>query len=368
MTLGYARHSIDEGDIAAVISVLRGERLTQGPVVEEFERAVADYCGAAHAIAVNSCTSALHAACLALGVAPGTRVWTTPITFVATANAALMCGAEVDFVDIDPESWNISVAALERQLLAAKAAGRLPHLVIPVHLCGASCEMSAVAELGREYGFRILEDAAHALGGSYDGKPVGSCAHSDVAVFSFHAVKSITTGEGGMALTNDADLARTMRLLRSHGRNDSGEQELLGYNYRLSDIQAALGNSQLRRLDSLVARRRAIALRYDSMLAGSRLALQRPATGVESAHHLHVVRVPEAGGATLRQALEREGIFSPLHYPPVQSRALYRSLGFDPARTPEAEKYGNEAVTLPLYPGLTEEQQDRVIAVVRSAV
>ena len=296
----YGRQDISEADIQAVVAVLRSDWLTQGPAVPAFETTVADYCGAKHAVAVNSGTSALHLACLALGVGPGDRVWTSAITFVASANCALYCGARAEFVDIDPRTYNMSVDALARKLEAAQRAGSLPKVVIPVHLCGQPCDMAAIHALGRQYGFRIIEDASHAIGARYRGEPVGNCRYSDIAVLSFHPVKVITTAEGGMAMTNDAQLAKTMQLLRTHGitrdaedmtREADGpwyyEQIALGFNYRMTDMQAALGSSQMRRVDDFVVARRRIAARYDDLLSGFPVQTpwQHPDTG--SAWHLY---------------------------------------------------------------------------------
>ncbi len=363
----------------AVIGVLRSEFLTQGPAVPRFEQAVAAYCGAKHAYAMNSATSALHIACLALGVGPGDLVWTSPVTFVASSNCALYCGADVDFVDIDPATWNMSPETLAAKLAAARAAGRLPKVVIPVHLCGTSCDMAALHALSREYGFRIIEDASHAMGGRYRGEPVGSCRYSDVTVLSFHPVKIITTAEGGMALTNDLALGAAIDLLRSHGitrdrarmeREPDGpwyyEQIGLGFNYRLTDLQAALGASQLQRVDAFVARRHRIADRYDALFGGLPVRLPvRPADSY-SGLHLYVVRVMPQAARTHREVfdgLRAEGIGVNLHYMPVYLQPYYRRLGFAPGLCPNAEAYYAEAISLPMYPGMTDFQQDRVAAV-----
>lgn len=375
----YGRQDVDQSDIDAVVNVLRSDFLTQGPVVPRFEQAVATYCGARYAYAMNSATSALHIACLALGVGPGDLVWTSPVTFVASANCALYCGAEVDFVDIDSATLNLSPAALSAKLELARAAGRLPKVVIPVHLCGTSCDMSAIYALSLEYGFRIIEDASHAMGGRYLGEPVGSCRYSDVTVLSFHPVKIITTAEGGMAVTNDAVVGAAIDLLRSHGitrdparmeREPDGpwyyEQIGLGFNYRLTDMQAALGLSQMRRVDDFVARRHLIADRYDSLLRSWPLRLPvRPADSY-SGLHLYVVRVTAGAFRTHREVFEglrREGIGVNLHYIPVYLQPYFRKLGFAPGLCPNAEAYYAEAISLPMYPGLTDTQQDRVAAV-----
>ena len=381
----YGRQSISERDIEAVGEVLRSDFLTQGPTVPRFEQAVADYCGAAHAVAVNSATSALHIACLALGVGPGDRVWTSPITFVASANCALYCGAEVDFVDIDPRTNNLSVERLAGKLAQAKTAGTLPKVVIPVHLAGQPCDMAAIHALAQEYGFRLIEDAAHAIGARYMGEPVGDCRYSDITVFSFHPVKLITTGEGGMALTNEPALADRLARLRTHGiTRDAAEmthppdgpwyyqQIELGYNYRMTDIQAALGLSQLPRLEEFVARRHEIARRYDEAFEDAPLTSAWRSPDNRSALHLYVIRLdPDAIGKTHREvfdALRSAGIGVGLHYIPVYRQPYYEPMGFKPADFPEAERYYGEAISLPIYPELTEDQQDRVVSSLRQAI
>ncbi|WP_084184901.1 UDP-4-amino-4,6-dideoxy-N-acetyl-beta-L-altrosamine transaminase [Desulfonatronum thiodismutans] len=378
----YGRQSISEQDVAAVCSVLRSDFLTQGPKVPAFEQAVAEYCGAKHAVAVNSATSALHIACLALGLGPEDWLWTSPITFVASANCGLYCGAKVDFVDIDPRTYNMSVSALEAKLAQAEQTGCLPKVVVPVHMCGQPCEMQAVHALSREYGFRIIEDASHAIGGRYKGEPVGNCRYSDITVFSFHPVKIITTGEGGMALTNDQGLAEKMALLRSHGitrdpTRMTGEsdgpwyyQQIdLGFNYRMTDIQAALGLSQLQRLDAFVARRRELAQRYDELLPELPVVIPWQHPDGASAWHLYVIRLrADAGPATHRQVFEtmrQNGIGVNLHYIPVHTQPYYREFGFKSGDFPEAERYYQEAVSLPLFPAMAEEEQDRVVGALK---
>lgn len=375
----YGRQSISDEDIAAVVAVLKSDYLTQGPVIPEFEAAVARYCRASHAVAVNSATSALHLACLALDVGPGDLVWTSPITFVASANCALYCGAEVDFVDIDPRTYNISIDQLAEKLDRAERAGRLPKVVIPVHLAGQSCEMARISELARRYGFRIIEDASHAVGARYQDQPVGGCQYSDITVLSFHPVKIITTCEGGIALTNDSGLADRIAMLRTHGiTRDSGrmegesdgpwyyEQVELGFNYRLTDVHAALGLSQMDRLDAFVAARRELAARYDA--AFETLPLQRPWQDPEtlSSFHLYVIRMDlrrsAMGHRTAFETLREGGIGVNLHYIPVYRQPYYRRLGFRDGYCPEAEHYYAEAISLPLYPDLTIEQQNNVIA------
>lgn len=381
----YGRQDIREADIDAVVEVLRSDFLTQGPAVPAFEAAVAARVGAAHAVAVNSATSALHIACLALGLEPGDVVWTTPITFVASANCALYCGASVDFVDIDARSYNMSVAALRDKLERAAAEGRLPRIVIPVHLCGQPCEMAQVHELGQHYGFAIIEDASHAIGGRYRGEPVGNGRYSDITVFSFHPVKIITTAEGGMALTQREDLARRMQLLRSHGitrdpalmsRAPDGpwyyEQIALGFNYRMTDLQAALGRSQLARLDEYVARRHTLARRYDEALAGLPVVTPWQHPDSYSGLHLYVVRLQlEQIGRSHREvfdALRAAGIGVNLHYIPVHTQPWYRAMGFGPGQFPVAEQYYAEAISLPLFAAMTDAQQAEVITALSRAL
>jgi len=381
----YGRQDISQADIDAVVDVLRSDFLTQGPAVPRFESRVAEYVGARHAVAVHSATAALHIACLALGVGPGDRVWTSPITFVASANCALYCGAEIDFVDIDPVTYNLSPNALEARLVEAKREGRLPKVVIPVHLCGQSCDMQAIQKLAREYGFRIIEDASHAIGGRYRQRPVGSCEYSDITVFSFHPVKIITTAEGGMALTNDPGLARRMALLQTHGitrdpremqREPDGpwyyEQIALGYNYRMTELQAALGVSQMDRIDNFVAVRNNIADRYDRAFAELPLQTPKQHDDARSARHLYVIRVGDGESAAphrlMFESMRAAGIGVNLHYIPVHLQPYYRTLGFSPGQYPEAERYYRQAISLPLFPTMTEEQIVSVIANVTSVV
>lgn len=375
----YGRQSVSQQDIEAVLDVLRSDFLTQGPLVPRFESMVADYTGASHAVAVNSATSALHIACLALDVGPGDVVWTTPITFVASANCALYCGADVDFVDIDPRTYNLSPARLREKLEAARRDGkRLPKVVIPVHLSGQSCDMEAIHALGQEFGFRIVEDASHAIGGSYQGKKVGSCQYSDITVFSFHPVKIVTTGEGGMAMTNQPELAKRMARLRSHGITrypdemthapDGAwyyQQIELGFNYRITDIQAALGCSQMARLDEFVERRHAIAKRYDELLTADFVVKPWQSPDQRSALHLYIVRVGQGSPLQTRRSvfdhLRSDGIGVNVHYIPVYRQPYYASRGYMPADFPESERYYAEAITLPMYPDLTEDQQRQVV-------
>ena len=381
MFIPYARQSISDQDIAAVSEVLRSDFLTQGPAIPNFETALASYCGAKHAVAVNSATSALHIACLALGVGPGDIVWTNPISFVASANCALYCGAKVDFVDIDPDTFNISVAALTVKLEKAKKSGSLPRVVIPVHLAGQSSDMAAIHALAQHYGFKIIEDASHAVGGTYNGSPVGSCLYSDITVLSFHPVKIITSGEGGMALTNNASLSAAMERLRSHGitrdkklfqhASDGPwyyEQIDLGLNYRLTDIAAALGLSQFQRLDSFVARRNEIARDYDSLFSGSIFTTPTIQDDVISAFHLYVIRMAFTGDQKQRffELAHKNGVGLNVHYIPIYRQPYYSQMGFDSADFPVAEKYYSEAVSIPMYADLTFEQQQHVASVLIS--
>jgi UDP-4-amino-4,6-dideoxy-N-acetyl-beta-L-altrosamine transaminase len=374
----YGRQLISEKDIQAVVDVLRSDFLTQGPVVPAFERAVAEYCGVRHASAVNSATSALHIACMALGVGAGDRVWTSAITFVASANCARYCGAEIDFVDIDPGTYNMSVASLEEKLARARSDNRLPKVVIAVHLCGQSCDMQAIGALSKEYGFRVIEDASHAIGGRYQNVPIGSCRYSDITVFSFHPVKIITTAEGGMALTNDAALAERMVLFRSHGITRDAAQMThapdgpwyyqqieLGFNYRMPDMQAALGLSQMTRIDEFVARRHALAKRYDTLLADMPVITPGQPADRYSGLHLYVIRLrTEVLRARHREIFERlraSGLGVNVHYIPVYSQPYYARFGFKAADFPEAERYYGDAISIPMYAGLTDELQLEVV-------
>ena len=378
----YGRQDINQADIDAVMGVLHSDWLTQGQMVPHFENAVATKVGALHAVAVNSATSALHIACLALGLGPGDLLWTVPNTFVASANCGRYCGAEIDFVDIDPSTWNISLCALREKLVRADKQSRLPKVLVPVHFAGQPTEQEAIWELSQEYGFRILEDASHAIGASRKAEPVGSCRWSHITVFSFHPVKIITTGEGGMALTNNSELASKMEMLRSHGitrdcermtKEPDGpwyyEQQSLGFNYRMTDIQAALGLSQLARLDDFVTMRNQLAARYDKLLAG--LPLQLPTIQTEnfSSFHLYVVRLQleriQRSHRAVFEALRAAGIGVNLHYIPVHMQPYYQQLGFKIGNFPEAERHGSTALSLPLFPVLSQEQQSLVAETIK---
>lgn len=384
----YGRQDISPEDIAAVTEVLRSDWLTQGQAGPQFERAMASYCSAQNAVAVCNATAALHIACLALDLGPGDYLWTTPNTFVASANCALYCGASVDFVDIDPRTYNMSVSALAEKLEIAQSQGRLPKIVVPVHFAGQSCEMKDIRALADRFSFRIIEDASHAVGGEYMGRKVGACDYGDVAIFSFHPVKIITTGEGGMALTNETRLGERLSYLRTHGivrhaqrpseesdaqrpneeRNGPWvyEQIELGLNYRMTDIQAALGTSQLARLDPFIARRRELAARYNTLL--ERLPVTRPwqHPDTNSAWHLYVIRLHRNEIRLSRRqvfdSLRAAGIGVNVHYIPVHTQPYYRGLGFETGMFPEAESYYEDAITLPLFSRMTNDEQDTVVA------
>lgn len=381
----YGRQEITQADIDAVVGVLQSDFLTQGPMVPRFEQAVASHVGARHALAVNSATSALHIACLALGLGPGDRLWTSPVTFVASANCGLYCGAEVDFVDIDPRTYNLCPQALARKLEQAERSGQLPNVVVAVHLCGQPCDMAAIHALSLRYGFKIIEDASHAIGGKYKGEYIGSGCYSDITVFSFHPVKIITTAEGGMALTNSDELAGKMALLRSHGITRDPAQMTheadgpwyyqqidLGFNYRMTELQAALGVSQMERLDDFVARRHRLAARYDERLADLPLTLPWQHPDSYSGLHLYAIRLQlDKIGKTHREVFESlraQGIGVNLHYIPVHTQPYYQQLGFRVGDFPEAERYYAEAISLPMFQTLSEMQQDQVVVVLREAL
>ncbi|GAA0772325.1 UDP-4-amino-4,6-dideoxy-N-acetyl-beta-L-altrosami ne transaminase [Castellaniella ginsengisoli] len=381
----YGRQDISQADIDAVVDVLRSDFLTQGPRVPAFEQAIAAKVKAKYAVASNSATSALHLACLALGLGPGDLLWTSPITFVATANCALYCGAQVDFVDIDPLTYNMDVGALESKLIEADRIGRLPKIVVPVHLSGQSCDMEAIHVLADRYGFKIIEDASHAIGGKYQGQYVGFCQHSDITVFSFHPVKIITTAEGGMATTNSEALAEQMKLLRSHGitRDPSlmthkpdgpwyYQQIALGLNYRMTELQAALGISQLERLDEYVTKRHEVARRYDLAFEGLPITIPVQHSRCYSAYHLYVIRLHlediRMAHGDVFEKLRSQGVGVNLHYIPVHTQPYYRSMGFRIGQFPEAEKYYREAISLPMYATLSHDEQLIVQSAVKSII
>lgn len=379
----YGRQDISDADVQAVVQVLRSDFLTQGPAVPQFEQAVASHVGASYAVAVNSATSALHIACLALELGPADLLWTVPNTFIASANCARYCGADVDFVDIDARSRNMCVHALADKLRHAAAAGRLPKVVVPVHFTGLPCDMAEIRQLSLQYGFKVIEDASHAVGAHYQDSVTGDCRYSDITVFSFHPVKIITSAEGGMAMTNDGELARRMELFRSHGMERDparfieapegpwvSEMQELGYNYRLTDVHAALGMSQIRRLDQILTTRTAIADRYDTWLADLPVIRPRPATDRTSACHLYVI---ELGDVTPTRAevfavMRATGVGVAVHYRPVHLQPYYRALGFRVGDFPAAEDYYARCITLPLYPGLDASQQDLVMRALRAAL
>ncbi|MFC2315937.1 MAG: UDP-4-amino-4,6-dideoxy-N-acetyl-beta-L-altrosamine transaminase [Selenomonas massiliensis] len=381
----YGKQDINEADIQAVEAVLRSDFLTQGPAIERFEQRVAQYCGVKYAVAVCNATSALHIACLAAGLGKGDLLWTSPITFVASANCARYCGADVDFVDIDENTYNMSVPALEQKLQKAKRQGRLPKVVVPVHMAGQSCDMRAIKKLSEEYGFALLEDASHCIGADYAATKVGSCAYSDMAVLSFHPVKIITTGEGGMVLTNDAALYERLCLYRSHGitrdpkrmtkQSDGGwyyQQVALGFNYRMTDIQAALGASQMDRVDEFVARRRFLAARYDELLRDLPLKTPFVLDGAQPSWHLYIVRIDfDCVDKTKQQIfaeMREKGIALNLHYIPVHTQPYYEALGFHAEDCPAAVEYYREALTLPLYPCMTDAEQEMAARALREVL
>jgi len=393
----YGYQDISQADIDAVVEVLHSDFLTQGPMVPHFEETVANYCDAKHAVAVNSATSALHIACLALDLGPGDWLWTSPNTFLASANCALYCGAKVDFVDIDPCTYNLCVNKLEVKLQQAEKEGRLPKIVIPVHFAGQPCDMLAIHALSKKYGFKIIEDASHAIGASYViGQKevmwqsaqikVGSCAHSDITVFSFHPVKIITTGEGGMATTNDSKVAERLKRLRTHGivnkpelMQPRSENEIwnyqqieLGFNYRMTELQAALGVSQMINLDGFIKRRHAIASEYEKEFASLPIITPFQNSGVRSSYHLYPIRIRESlCGKTQHQVyheLHTAGIRTNLHYIPVHLQPYYLNMGFCPGDFPEAEAYFRETLTLPLFTTLSEHEQNFVVSTIKKLI
>lgn len=381
----YGRQSLDQADIDAVVAVLQSDWLTQGPTIEHFEQAMAARCEAGYGVAVCNATAALHIACLAAGLGPGDRLWTTPNTFLASANCGRYCGAEVDFVDIDPLTWNLDANALALKLEAAERDGTLPKVLVAVAFSGQSCDMRAIGKLAERYGFTVIEDASHAVGASYAGRPVGCCEFAAMTVFSFHPVKIITSAEGGMVLTNRAELAERLQRLRSHGMTRDPAQMTepshgpwyyqqieLGFNYRITDLQAALGLSQLSKLEGFIARRRELAARYDRLLADLPLSLPSVQPGAQSAWHLYVVRL-QPGRIKLShrevfEALRAAGIGVNLHYIPVHLQPYYRELGFTEGDFPEAERYYAQAISLPMFAALTDEQQDYVVEQLRRTV
>jgi len=376
----YGRQDINQQDIDAVVDVLKSDFLTQGPQVPLFEQAVMNACNAHYAVAVNSATSALHIACLALGLGKGDWLWTTPNTFVASANCGLYCGAQVDFVDIDPRTYNLCAKELEKKLIAAETAGTLPKVVVPVHFSGQPCDMQAIHTLAKKYGFKVIEDASHAIGGKYQGEPIGNCRYSDITVFSFHPVKIITTAEGGMATTNSPELAQKLDLLRSHGITRDADlmtkpmdgpwyyqQVDLGFNYRMTDLQAALGVSQMQRLDNFVAKRHELAQRYNELLKDSPITLPWQHPDSYSGLHLYVIRLQldkiNKTHLEVFEGLREAGILVNLHYIPVHMQPYHQEMGFEVGQFPQAEQYYREAISIPMFPTMTEEQQNEVVAV-----
>jgi UDP-4-amino-4,6-dideoxy-N-acetyl-beta-L-altrosamine transaminase len=381
----YGQQDITQADIDAVISVLKSVNLTQGPAITQFEQSVIAHTGAKHAVAVSNATAALHIACLALDLGPGDWLWTTPNTFVASANCALYCGAQVDFVDTDPRTYNLCPIKLEEKLIAAEKDGKLPKIVVPVHLTGQPCDMVAIHALGQKYGFKIIEDASHAIGGQYKGEPIGNGRYSDITVFSFHPVKIITTAEGGMALTNSAELATRLGLLRSHGITRDPElmtepmhgpwyyqQVALGFNYRMTDMQAALGVSQMTRLTDYVKRRHEIAQRYNELLADLPLTLPWQHPDSYSAYHLYVARLQldkiNVTHCQVFEALRAKDILVNLHYIPVHTQPYYQQMGFKQGDYPDAEQYYREAISIPMHVNLTDEELQFVASSLREAM
>lgn len=381
----YGRQDISQADIDSVVEVLQSDFLTQGPQCPLFEQTVAQHVGAKHALAVNSATSALHIACLALGLGEGDWLWTTPITFVASANCGLYCGARVDFVDIDPRTYNICPKALGAKLFNAEREGRLPKVLVAVHFCGQPCDMVAIYALAQKYGFKIIEDASHAIGGKYKGEFIGNGRYSDITVFSFHPVKIITTAEGGMVLTNSDALFHKMALLRSHGITRDAErmthesdgpwyyQQIdLGYNYRMTELQAALGVSQMQRLDEYVARRHQLAQRYDQLLAGLPITAQWQCPDSYSGMHLYVIRLKlnkiKLTHRQVFEALRRLGVGVNLHYIPVHTQPYYQSMGFKIGDFPQSELYYAEAISIPMYPTLSYQQQEEVVSILTTVL
>jgi len=375
----YGKQEITEEDIGAVVDVLKSDFITQGPQISLFEDSVTEYTNAKYGVATNSATSALHIACLALNLGEGDYLWTSPITFVASANCGLYCGAKIDFVDIDPKTYNLSPYALEEKLIRAEKENKLPKIVIPVHFAGQSCDMDRIYQLSQRYGFKIIEDASHAIGGKYKEQPIGNCKYSDITVFSFHPVKIITTGEGGMAVTNSSKLSEKMKLLRSHGvtrdlermsHKPDGEwyyQQIdLGYNYRMTDIQAALGTSQMQRLDNYIKQRQAIANEYNEKLLGYPIIRQLECDDTYSAYHLYVVGVKAQKHRKIFHQLRDSGIGVNLHYIPVYRQPYYDKFDYKRDEYPNSEMFYSKAISLPIHPALTSSEQGKVISILKS--
>ena len=381
----YGKQDINQADIDAVVAVLKSDFLTQGPQVPLFEKTVADYCGAEYGIAVNSATSALHIACLALGLGENDTLWTSPNTFVASANCGLYCGAKVDFVDIDPQTYNMCADKLEQKLIQAKTQNKLPKIVIPVHFAGQSCDMQRIHQLSQQYGFKIIEDASHAIGGKYLDKPIGGCQYSDVTVFSFHPVKIITTAEGGVVTTNQPGLAENMQLLRSHGitrdpnrmtkESEGGwyyQQVDLGFNYRMTELQAALGVTQMTRLDEFVAKRHVLQQRYDDLLKDLPVIMPYQFEDSYSALHLYPIQINldkvSKSHKQIFDELRQNGLGVNLHYIPVHTQPYYQNMAFKLGDFPQAERYYSHAISIPMYPGLTFEMQDQVVETLKKVL
>lgn len=380
----YSRQKISEKDITAIVDVLKSDYLTQGPKTPQFEKIVSEYCGVKYGCAVNSATSGLHIACLALGVGEGDIVWTSPISFVASSNCALYCGATVDFVDIDSSSYNMSAIALEEKLILAKKKGNLPKVVIPVHLSGKSCDMGKIHNLSKEYGFKIIEDASHAIGASYKNQKVGSCSYSDITVFSFHPVKIITTCEGGMCMTNDTNIYNLLLRFRSHGITRHAEemknkpdglwyyeQLNLGYNYRLNDLQSVLGISQMKKIDSFIKERNKLASNYDNLFKSTKINIPKTDSEIYSSWHLYIIRINKDQGFNRNVIFEKfrnSGIYVNIHYIPIYRQPFYQKMGFKLKDYPEAEKYYKEAISIPIFPGLTNDEQTKVVSLIKQPI